>query len=375
MKKNILFVMPDLRGGGAEKVLVNLVNNLNSNKYSITVATLFNEGENIKRLNSNIRHIYLFNKIFRGYSIIQKFFSPEFLYRRLTTENYDIVVAYLEGVVTRIVSGCNSKNTKKIAWVHTDPINSKNFNQPFRNLREIKKVYSTFNEIIGVSQVIAKNLNELLLLTDEVGVKYNVIESENIKRLSKEEVRDFIVDRDIVNYCAVGRLIEVKGFERLLKVHKKLINNGVKCKLNIIGEGNEYKNLMDYIQKNNLEDSVELLGYKSNPYKYMKQMDLFVCSSYREGFSTAVTEALILGVPVITTACSGMDELLYDGKYGIIVDNNEEDLYKGLLNLITNQKLLEKYKILSKERGKLFNIKSTIQDVEILFDKFNKRTI
>ncbi|EJT6478044.1 glycosyltransferase [Clostridium perfringens] len=375
MKKNILFVMPDLRGGGAEKVLVNLVNNLNSNKYSITVATLFNEGENIKRLNSNIRHIYLFNKIFRGYSIIQKFFSPEFLYRRLTTENYDIVVAYLEGVVTRIVSGCNSKNTKKIAWVHTDPINSKNFNQPFRNLREIKKVYSTFNEIIGVSQVIAKNLNELLLLTDEVGVKYNVIESENIKRLSKEEVRDFIVDRDIVNYCAVGRLIEVKGFERLLKVHKKLINNGVKCKLNIIGEGNEYKNLMDYIQKNNLEDSVELLGYKSNPYKYMKQMDLFVCSSYREGFSTAVTEALILGVPVITTACSGMDELLYDGKYGIIVDNNEEDLYKGLLNLITNQKLLEKYKILSKERGKLFNIKSTIQDVEILFDKFNKRII
>lgn len=375
MKKNILFVMPDLRGGGAEKVLVNLVNNLNSNKYSITVATLFNEGENIKRLNSNIRHIYLFNKIFRGYSIIQKFFSPEFLYRRLTTEDYDIVVAYLEGVVTRIVSGCTSKNTKKIAWVHTDPINSKNFNQPFRNLREIKNIYSKFDEIIGVSQVVAKNLKELLSLTDKVEVKYNVVESENIKRLSKEEVEDFIIDRDVVNYCAVGRLIEVKGFERLLKVHKKLINNGVKCKLNIIGEGNEYKNLMDYIQKNNMENSVELLGYKSNPYKYMKQMDLFVCSSYREGFSTAVTEALILGVPVITTACSGMDELLYDGRYGIIVDNNEEYLYKGLLNLITNQKLLEKYKILSKERGKLFNIKSTIQDVEILFDKFNKRII
>ena len=80
------------------------------------------------------------------------------------------------------------------------------------------------------------------------------------------------------------------------------------------------------------------MGYKENPYKYLAKCDLFVCSSYSEGFSTAVTEALILGIPVVTTYVSGMTELLGDNEYGIITSNDEISLYEAIKLLINDEK-------------------------------------
>ena len=84
------------------------------------------------------------------------------------------------------------------------------------------------------------------------------------------------------------------------------------------------------------------LGYKENPYKYLKNSDLFVCSSYFEGFSTAVTESIIVGTPVVTTNCSGMKEMLgKNNEYGIVVDNKEEALYKELKKILSDKKNIE----------------------------------
>lgn len=100
----------------------------------------------------------------------------------------------------------------------------------------------------------------------------------------------------------------------------------------------EREKLEKLIMDNHLSDVVFLYGYKENPYPYIKSSDVFICSSYAEGFSTVVTEALILGVPTVTTDCAGMRELLGDSHYGLIVKNSEEGLLEGITQMIDKKK-------------------------------------
>lgn len=118
--KKILFLIHDLAGGGAEKVLVNLVNNMDRNKFDITVQTLFAGGVNEQFLKKDINYRYCFKKTFRGNSQILKLFSPKSLYKKFIKEHYDIIVSYLEGPTARIVSGCTDEETKLVSWIHVE---------------------------------------------------------------------------------------------------------------------------------------------------------------------------------------------------------------------------------------------------------------
>lgn len=119
------------------------------------------------------------------------------------------------------------------------------------------------------------------------------------------------------------------------------------------------------IDEYRLNDSITLLGYQINPYKYIKNSDIFVCCSYAEGFSTAATEALIVGTAVCTVDVSGMKEMLGENnEYGIVTDNDDEQLYIGLKNLIDDPKLLQHYKLKALERARIFETKNTVFSVE-----------
>ena len=114
-----------------------------------------------------------------------------------------------------------------------------------------------------------------------------------------------------------------------------------------------------------MKDCVSLLGYDTNPYKYLAKCDLFVCSSQTEGFSTAATEAFIVGIPVCTTDVSGMRELLGENnEYGLITENNELALYDGIKTLIDNQELLASYSKKAIERSACFSAYATTKNVE-----------
>ena len=162
----------------------------------------------------------------------------------------------------------------------------------------------------------------------------------------------------------VGRLEHQKGYDRLVRIAKHLVDDGLKFELWILGVGSQEADLKQYIQENHLEECVKLLGFHTNPYKYIVQGDLFVCSSRSEGYSTAVTEALILGLPVITTDCSGMAELLKDGECGIITENDEGALYEGVKRLLKDAVLLEHYREKAVERGNDFTIESLMKPIE-----------
>ena len=114
-----------------------------------------------------------------------------------------------------------------------------------------------------------------------------------------------------------------------------------------------------------MTDCVTFLGYQTNPYKYVSKCDLFVCASHSEGFSTAATEALIVGTPVCTVEVSGMKEMLGENnEWGVVTENSEEALYQGIKRLLDNPAELAHYKEKAAERGKNFSTEETVKAVE-----------
>lgn len=367
--KKILFFIPTLAHGGAEKVLVNLVNNMDKSKYDITVQTLFDVGVNRQFLNDNIKYRSCMKKQFRGNSQVLKLFSPEFLFKHFVKEKYDVIISYLEGPTSRIVSGCNDKNTKLVSWIHCRMSNEKEAMVGFRNFAEAKKCYNKFDYTACVSKMTMDYFTETFDFKKPIGVVYNTIETDKIIEKSNEKIDDVTFSSDYANICSVGKLTQVKGFDRLAHIHKKLLENDIKNRVYILGIGEEENNLKKYITENNLEDTFILLGYNTSPYKYVKNCDLYVCSSYSEGFSTSVTESLIVGTPVVTTLCSGMQEMLgYNNEYGIVTENNEDALYEGVKKILTEDDLLEHYAKQAKIRGQKFSTEKTVKAVEDMLE-------
>lgn len=368
--KKVLFFIPSLGHGGAEKVLVNLVNNLDKTKFDITVQTVFDEGVNKQFLNSDVKYKYNFKKIIRGNVKIFALFSPQTLYKKFVKEKYDIIVSYLEGITARITSGCTDEDTKLVNWIHCKMDTEKAASVGFRNFEEAKRCYNIYDYTVCVSKMVKDYFVETLSFDKNIDVLYNTIETDEIIEKSTEPVTDIEFDKDCINICSVGKIIPVKGFERLTAIHKRLTEENIKTKFYILGIGQEQKNLEKYLKENNLEDTFIFLGYRTNPYKYIKNCDLYVCSSYSEGFSTSVTESLIVGTPVVTTRCSGMEEQLgYNNEYGIVTDNNEQALYEGIKEMLTKEGCLEYYADKALERGKNFNKSITVKAVEDMLEK------
>lgn len=361
--KKILFLIHDLGPGGAEKVLINLVNNMDRSKFDITVMSLFGGGVNEQFLKSDIRLINCHKKAFPGNSHIMKLFSPKTLYKHYIKEHYDIVVSYLEGPCARIVSGCDSTDTKKVCWIHIEQHTKQKASASFRSFSEAEKCYNRFDKIICVSEFVKNDFCSIFNPSTPVEVLYNTVESDVIKSKALEPADT--LPQNKIKLCGVGKLLKSKGFDRLARIHKRLIDEGYPVCTCILGEGPQRAELEEYIKAQGLTDSFYLLGYNTNPYKYVKNCDIFVCASFAEGFSTAATEALIVGTAVCTVEVSGMKEMLGESnEFGIVTKNNEQALYLGIKGLLDNPQLLSHYKKQSALRGESFNTESTVLAVQ-----------
>ena len=361
----ILFFIPTLSHGGAEKVLVNLVNHLDRKKYDITVQTLFDGGVNQQFLKPHIKHRSIFKKIFPGNSRVLALFPPKLLYKRFIKEHFDIIVSYLEGPTARIVIGCTDKDTKIVSWIHCRMETEKAGAVGFRSYQEARRCYNRFDYTACVSKWVKDSFIKTFDFNKPIGVLYNTIETDEIKELSNKSVEDVSFEKDVFNIISVGKIIAVKAFMRLAHIHKRLLEDGIKNHVYILGVGNEQTQIEKYLSENNLSDSFTFLGYRTNPYQYVKACDLYVCSSVSEGFSTSVTESLIVGTPVVTTLCSGMEELLGENnEFGVVTENNEQALYEGIKRLLDNPDLLDHYKKQAEIRGKAFSTNNTVYAVE-----------
>ncbi len=360
----ILFMIPNLSVGGAEKVLVNLVNNLDKNKFDITVQTLFGGGVNEQFLNKDIKYRYCFIKTFRANSQILKLFSYKFLFRKFVKEHYDIIVSYLEGPTARIVAGCEEKDTKLVSWIHIQQEDVKTASYSFRSYKEAKECYSKYDRIICVSEYVKQDFQKLFDIDKPTDVLYNTNETQQITDKSSEPVENGLFKDDEIKICVIGKVAKRKGCDRIVRIQKKLLAEGLKTHIYFLGVGPDEDFVKSFAKENKLEDSITLLGYQTNPYKYLKKCDMFICASLAEGFSTAATEALILGVPVVTVDVSGMKEMLgVNNEYGIVTDNDENALYEGIKKMLTTPNLLAEYSEKALERGKYFSTEKTVNAV------------
>ena len=363
--KKVLFLIHDLGNGGAEKVLVNLVNNMDRSKFDITVISLFGGGVNVQFLKPHVRYKKIFKKEFPANSKIMKLFSPKFLHKFCVKDTYDIEVSYLEGPTARIISGCQNPDTKLVSWIHCKMDTEQAAAVGFRNFEEAKKCYSNFDYTACVSRWVRDYFVKTFKFEKPIGVLYNTIEADEIREKSLQQIDDIVFDKEVFNIVSVGRVIAVKAFMRLARIHNKLLDEGVNNHVYILGVGNEQPEIEKYLAANNLTESFTFLGYKTNPYKYVKNCDLYVCSSLSEGFSTSVTESLIVGTPVVTTLCSGMKEMLGESdEYGIVTENNEDVLYEGIKKMLTTPGMLESYAEKALERGKKFSTEKTVKAVK-----------
>ncbi len=360
--KKILFLIHDLGQGGAEKVLVNLVNNMDPEKFDISVTALFGGGVNEQFLAPLVHYRTVFGKMIPGNSKLMKLLSPRQLHKLCVKDHYDIEVSYLEGPSARIISGCPDKNTKLASWIHCTMQNSKDLSTGFRSYSEAKACYGRMDAICFVSVAVRDAFLRECSYKGHTPVVYNTNESSKI--LAKvAEPADIPEDR--ICWCGMGKVEPNKGFDRMIRIQKKLREAGLNTHLYILGKGPDREPLEALAAQLGVTDTVTFLGYQINPYKYVAKCDLFVCASHAEGFSTAATEALIVGTPVCTVEVSGMKEMLGShNEYGIVTENTDEALYDGLYDLLTTPGKLDHYKAQAALRGKSFRTEETVRAVE-----------
>ena len=357
----VLFFIEKLEGGGAEKVLRDLVNHMDQRRFDITVQTVW-PCDASRYLAPGIRYKSMYpsdNKLNR---ILYRAEAESGLaYRLHIKDDYDIECAYLEMGSTKIMASSTNRRAKKLAWVHCDLMKAVANPQEFARRNTAR--YAKFDQIVCVSKGVKESFDTLFENRFPSVVLHNVIDDETIREKAGCEVPDF-PPCDVPVVMAVGRLSAPKNFERLLKAHGRILREGVQHHLWIIGEGPERDGLERFVAEHGLKNTVHMPGFRDNPYAYMNRADIIVCSSSYEGFSTSVTEAVILGKPIVTTDCFGMQEILGESEYGLITENDDEAFYAGLKKMIADPELRQFYAAHASKRRESFSASALTETTE-----------
>lgn len=363
-KKEVLFVIDSLVVGGVSKVLINLLAEIDYSKYKIDLLVLNYHGDMISNIPKEVNIIkgtkrfdvidYSFKQLIKErrfvkaikkiyFSFIIKTGSVKLLIKnerkKILHKRYDNEISYNDGFCTLFCAFGDSLN--KINWNHVD-ISVVNASRKYK--QTMIKALKLIDTNVSVSKEAAVSFKKYYDLNKEPKVILNVIDEGRIIEKSKETISNIMFDDEYINILSVGRLDYQKAYDRYIGIHKKLIDDGFKFKVYIIGDGCQRDLLQNKIKEYNIEDSLILLGKKQNPYPYFLNVDFSLLVSRYEGMPTVVSESLVLGCPVVSTNVAGIDYLLDNGKYGIIIKNNEDGIYNGLKNVLLKKDLLNTYK-------------------------------
>ncbi len=391
MKKKILIRIGSLRHGGAEKVLATFIKNLPKDKYDIDLLLNLYSGKYLPEIPSWVNILYLNKgemittnrpqdiprKAFRVVyqALLKKF--PKLLYSKiLKNKKYDIEFAAIHGFRDEILNS-PVKTSKKIVWIHNDLRKTQ-----FHNYtdEEIRKFFG-FDKIMVISEHIQKDFENLAQNEDEkkrIVRIYNPLDTQEvlIKSLEPGNGTQELgrtnqqpqTNNHYPTFVSVGTVFPQKGFDRLLKVHKRLLDEGLKHKIQIIGDGYDFENIKNLRAELGVEESAEMRGFTENPYPYFKNADFYVLSSRYEGFPTVLFEAMTLKKNIIATEVSGVKEMLEDGKLGFIVENSEDGIYQGMKKALTEPESFNPYQERLKEYEMPFNLENSVKKIIEVID-------
>lgn len=404
----ILFFLPALSVGGLERLQITLANVLARDGHSVTVMTYGTENVLADELDDNVIFVYKEPKKHFGKKlpyIRHKFYDDGMWETRATPKQlhdyyigdakYDVEIGFFRGLSIKTIFGGCEKNfttisaeksvgtqkkintdfreivvhrsngdTRHIAWVHTDFRRAVGYDFHFKSIDEVREAYASFDKVVCVSQEAKQGFIETIGDTGNLTVIYNMLPVKDIKRKAEEKA-EVPTKREAFHVVLVGRLLDsAKGQKRLIHAVSRLHDEGNSISLVLVGGGTDEKLLRTEIQDRHADDYISMTGNQSNPYPYIKEADLLVCASYFEGYNLTVAEALIIGTPVLSTDCSGPNEILDGGKYGMIVENSEDGLYKGLKSLLENPEKLEEYRLKTADRKDFFDERKILKSLE-----------
>ena len=366
--KKIIFSIGSLEGGGAEKVLLTVANHL-CGRYDITIQTIYNEGLYREALDHRIHYRSIVKRpTLNKKRIIHRlitYLPASWTYRWFVGGDYDVSIAFLEGISSKLVSGAN-KSIKKISWIHTDLRRIKSRIAGFWGDEDQQRCYNRYDKIICVSQDAKSAFIQAVKPEKMPEVINNPIDREAILSLSQQPWDGLKKKR--FTFCTVGRIVDVKAMDRIIKSAATLIKDGLYCDVWIVGEGDEKDNLQKLAKELSVESYIKFLGFLKNPYPVMQIADVYVCSSKHEGYPLTVAEALVLGIPVIATRCTGPREILENGTYGLLAENSDSGIYSAMKCLMEDNETLSELRQKALKRGESFDVKEKLQTIQDLID-------
>ncbi len=373
--KSVLFIMPSLPGGGAEKVLIDILQRLDREKYRISLFLEYREGEYVKAIPDDIPVYSLFKKsniwierFHRGlrlvglyhlfHSVFYKSIS-RILFRR---KQFDTIVSFMEGEAVRLHSYLLDKSDNNVSWVHID-FQKKHWSADFfRSDEQEESIYTALQRIVFVSSDALDSFLKLFQKVDasKCRVIFNLIDKDEIVRQSLSTD----INKDRFTICMVGRLNQQKRYDRALRLMKALSDRSFDVELWILGDGELREELVSMANELGILDRCRFWGFVKPPYSYMRNADLYLNTSEAEGYPLVLCEALCLGLPIVATNITGAHELLEDSKYGLLVPEEDDSILEGVERMIAEKDFRESYIRKAKDRSEHFSVPAVLHMID-----------
>ena len=366
MKKKILFFNNSLGGGGAERILIDVLRNFDYKKFNVDLALISGTGvymENIPPQVNYLGSVYDQRMDIYDFGSVKGRFdeSKESMeIGRLVKGNYDTIISYLEGYAARYHQYILDKAPNNVSWVHVDLLMNHWSRLCFASNQQEASVYAMMDKVVFVSQGILDAFRQLFHYTKEnLMVINNPIDKQRILR----SVKEYNVEKEGFSFIAVGRFFRQKRYDRMMHAVKILHDRGCDFYLDILGAGKLEPEIKELACTLGIEQIVRFHGFVRNPYPYIKNADVMLLSSDAEGFPTVICEAMTLGVPVIGTDVSGTRDLLGNSEYGMLTDLTPESFADAMYQLYMDAEKRSHYAAKSLERAKTLSLEKEMQRI------------
>lgn len=366
--------MPALPGGGAEKVLIDILANFDKQRYKCTLLLEYRDDVYTSSIPEGVEVKYLYKRcniwierFHRALNIVGCYHLFHTLVYRLLflwllrKRKFDTIVSFMEGEAVRIHSYLFRKAKRHISWIHID-FSKKHWSLAFfKNRTHERECYARMDKLIFVSVGAKRGFLQMYSQIQEENCRviYNLIDRAEILKLS--ESKQLPKARFVI--CMAGRLNAQKRYDRAIDALKMLKEAGYDVEMWILGTGELEESLKSRCCDNGVEHMCRFWGFVRPPYAYMKYADIYLNTSESEGYPLVLCEALCLGLPVVATNITGAQEILADSEYGLLVEERVLDIYNGLKTLISDEALRGKYKDQAKLRAEQFSIRQIMNDI------------
>jgi len=367
-----LFVIPSLSGGGAERILLEIIKNLTPKKFQPQLVLFERRGPYLSQLPSEVK-VYDLKKR-RRIDFLKLVIKLAYIIAR---EKPDIILSFLTYAnLIAILAKKFSFSKSRLIISERSLASLQIKNQRLSRIKTflINKLYPYADRIVAVSQGVKRDLMANFEIEGRrIEVIYNGLDIKRIKKLSLEAVNHNLFENRTLYIIGIGRLTKLKGFQFLLKAFK-LVREKHKGKLLLLGEGEEFNNLESLCRALSIEKEVAFLGFQDNPYKYLARSNIFVLSSLWEGFGNVIIEAMACGIPVIATRCPyGPEEIITDGVNGLLVPVGDVNaLAEAILRLLDDEPLRRRLGEAGRRRAEDFDVQKMVSRYEMLFERISE---